>query len=105
MKTEPGCPAVSLAGHDRGRYVIIVAEVGERVVLADGRIRTVASPKRKNRKHIQAASQPLPVGTPVTDEAIRRELARYEKLLRRKSAQEPGQKPQETEVCPEPQTE
>ncbi|MCD8369731.1 MAG: KOW domain-containing RNA-binding protein [Clostridiales bacterium] len=77
MRIEPGCPVKSLAGHDKGCCYVVLAEEGDRVLLADGRIRTVHAPKRKNRKHIQAAGQPLPLGNPITDEAIRRELKNY----------------------------
>ena len=57
MSYEPGCPARSLAGHDKDRYFIILGEDGEYVFLADGTSRTVARPKRKKKKHIQAAHQ------------------------------------------------
>lgn len=73
----PGCPARSLAGHDKDRYYIILTEDGEYVTLADGRTRTVDCPKRKRKKHIQAGKAVLLTGFPATDEAIRRALDRY----------------------------
>ena len=45
--------AVSRAGHDNTKTYVIVDEEGEYVYLADGHIRTVDRPKRKNKKHIQ----------------------------------------------------
>lgn len=77
MAYEQGCPAKSLAGHDKDRYFIILSDGGEYVTISDGKSRTVADPKRKKKKHIQAGKTPLPVGNPVTDEAIRRELDNY----------------------------
>lgn len=74
---QPGCPARSLARHDKDQYFIILADDGEYVTLADGKCRTVAKPKRKKKKHIQAGKQPLLAGFPVTDEIIHRELANY----------------------------
>lgn len=77
MDWEPGCPARSLAGHDKGQYFIILADEGEYVTIADGKTRTLAKPKRKNKKHVQAARPSLAVGTPMTDERIRKELESY----------------------------
>lgn len=74
---EIGCPARALAGHDKDRYFIIVADDGEYVALADGKCRTVAKPKRKKKKHIQAGKQPLVKSFPVTDDDIRRVLKNY----------------------------
>ena len=48
-----GMLAVSKAGHDRGTTYVIIGEEGEYVYLADGRIRGVDKPKKKNKKHIQ----------------------------------------------------
>lgn len=72
-----GCPARSLAGHDKDRYYIILTENGDYVTLADGKSRTIDCPKRKKKKHIQAGKESLLTGCPATDEAIRRALERY----------------------------
>lgn len=77
MSYECGCPARSLAGHDKDQYYIILTDEGEYVTISDGKTRTVENPKRKNKKHIQAGKTPLPVGNPVTDELVRRELLNY----------------------------
>ncbi|MDO4293356.1 MAG: KOW domain-containing RNA-binding protein [Eubacteriales bacterium] len=45
--------AVSLAGHDKDSLFLILREEKDSVYLADGVSRLYASPKRKNRKHIQ----------------------------------------------------
>ncbi len=79
MNYEPGCPARSLAGHDKGQYYVILADEGEYVAVADGRSKTAAAPKRKNKKHIQAGKTPLSIGPSPTDETIRRELTNYVK--------------------------
>ncbi|MGN0158231.1 MAG: hypothetical protein ACI39W_03670 [Brotaphodocola sp.] len=74
-----GCPARSLAGHDKGEYFIILSDEGGFAALADGRLRTVAKPKWKRKKHIQIGKQQLIADFPVTDEIIRRELKNYVK--------------------------
>lgn len=45
--------AVSRAGHDKGTLYLIVGQEGNSVYLADGILKKYASPKKKNRKHIQ----------------------------------------------------
>ena len=46
--------AISRSGHDEGRLYVILKEEGAYVYLADGRIKTLEKPKKKNKKHIQA---------------------------------------------------
>lgn len=48
-----GMLAMSKAGHDKGTIYVIIREDGEYVYVADGRIKTVDRPKRKNKKHVQ----------------------------------------------------
>ena len=72
--------ALSTAGHDRGRLYLVLGEDGDRLLLADGKLRKLSSPKRKNRRHVmflpglsEAVSGKLP--QPLTDAALRRFLA------------------------------
>lgn len=59
MDYQPGCPARSLAGHDKDQYYIILSVDKDQVFLTDGRRRTLAKPKKKNKKHIQADKELL----------------------------------------------
>ena len=69
------------AGHDRDTLYLILREEGKDVFLADGKLRKLGSPKRKNRKHVrflpdsrlEAVSGKL--CSPLTDAALRRVLA------------------------------
>ncbi len=45
--------AASLAGHDKGHIYVIVRREEEMVYLADGRLKTLDKPKKKNRRHIR----------------------------------------------------
>ena len=47
-----GMLATSKAGHDCKEVFVIVREEEEYVYLADGKARSLAKPKRKNKKHI-----------------------------------------------------
>lgn len=79
-----GMLASSKAGHDKNTVYVIIKEETEYVQLADGRIRTLEKPKRKNRKHIQIIKKcPEPdfpdriKGGLADDAEIRRVLKRY----------------------------
>ncbi len=48
-----GMLAGSKAGHDKGNIYVIIKEDAEYVYLADGGIRKLSNPKKKNKKHIQ----------------------------------------------------
>lgn len=45
--------AKSKSGHDKGHYYVIIREEEEYVYVADGVLKTLEKPKKKNRKHIQ----------------------------------------------------
>lgn len=86
MNYRKGNLAKSLAGHDKGKYFIILEEYPEYVILADGVLKTLGRPKRKNKKHIQVVYRTGNV--PDTDEAVRlciRDYERENNLNRRKA--------------------
>ena len=43
---------LSLTGRDRGQLMLVVAEEGDFLLLANGRGRRAESPKRKRRRHV-----------------------------------------------------
>lgn len=45
--------AKSIAGHDKTEVYVVIREDGDAVYLANGKKRTVTSPKRKKLKHVQ----------------------------------------------------
>lgn len=45
--------AISRSGHDKDSLYVIIKEETDAVYLADGRLRPIDKPKKKNRKHIQ----------------------------------------------------
>lgn len=52
--TRVGSIAVSLAGHDNGTVVVIVAGLDEKhVLVADGKRRVLATPKKKQMRHLR----------------------------------------------------
>lgn len=43
---------LSLTGRDKGQLLLVVAEEGDFLWLANGRMRRAETPKRKRRKHV-----------------------------------------------------
>lgn len=52
MKAEPGRIVKSLAGHDIGRFMVVVSVDGDFAFVADGKERLLSKPKKKRLKHI-----------------------------------------------------
>ena len=73
--------ALATAGHDRGTLYLVLKEDGGSVLLADGKLRKLARPKKKNRKHVIFLPEGLTEAVsgklhdPLTDAALRRALA------------------------------
>ena len=61
------------AGRDSGRFYAVVAAEGAELLLADGRRRTLANPKRKNPAHVHPTRQTLSLEG-LTDRALRTAL-------------------------------
>ena len=45
--------ALSKSGHDKDSIYVIIKEEADMVYLADGRLKPLEKPKKKNKKHIQ----------------------------------------------------
>ena len=45
--------AISKSGHDKGQLYVIVREDERNLYLADGVLKTIDRPKKKNKKHVQ----------------------------------------------------
>ena len=60
--------AASKAGHDKGKLYIVVACDADYVWLADGEYKTLETPKKKSRKHVQCIR--VTVGEELTAQII-----------------------------------
>lgn len=77
-----GCLVSSAMGRDRGKfYLVIGSDSTSRVKVADGEVRKVENPKRKNIKHLhfydavaKGVSTKAESGNRITNVDIRREL-------------------------------
>lgn len=64
----------STAGRDRGRLLVVVGLEQGRALVADGKVRKLAGPKRKNPLHLQPTGFRLELCQLTTDRALRRQL-------------------------------
>jgi ribosomal protein L14E/L6E/L27E len=74
-----GYLAYSLAGHDKGELFLIINEDTDYVYVADGRLRLIDKPKKKNKKHIQVIKNfnPKTDKASVTNEEIKHLINSY----------------------------
>lgn len=79
-----GFLAYSVAGHDKGEVYLIIDEAGDYVYVADGAVRTLDRPKKKNKKHIQIIkkdNQGIDISS-VTNEEIKHFIKLYLKGIK-----------------------
>ena len=74
---EVGQIVISLAGHDKGSCHVVTATDGDKVYIADGKHRKLASPKLKNSKHLQKTNDLIFSMEGMTDKALRCILREY----------------------------
>lgn len=68
---QKGCVVRSVAGHDKDRfYVVLDVEKGA-ASIADGRVRMLAKPKRKNIRHVRVTNTVLNLSAEITDKKLR----------------------------------
>ena len=68
-----GMVVISRAGRDKGSLLAVVGTDGKFVLVADGKERPLARPKKKNPKHLARTNMTTAVGE-VSDKALRRAL-------------------------------
>ena len=73
---------VSTAGRDQGKLFFVLDTEGDFLLLADGKLRRVESPKRKKRKHARfvadsqtRVAEKIRNGEKITNSEVRRTLA------------------------------
>ena len=73
MDLEKGTVVISRAGRDKGRLLAVVGTEGEFVLVADGKERPLARPKKKNPKHLARTNMRTETDG-ISDKALRRAL-------------------------------
>ena len=84
MRFEKAQIVRSRCGRDQGRLFCVLDAEGEFLLLADGKRRRVANPKRKNVRHVEYAGtmdhpaiEQVREGRPVGDRQLRQLLAAF----------------------------
>ena len=73
MELAKGTVVISRAGRDKGRLLAVVGNDGRFVLVADGKERPLARPKKKNPLHLAVTRITVEVDG-VSDKALRRAL-------------------------------
>ena len=73
MDIKVGRVVISSEGHDGGRRMVVTGADGGYVFVADGKERKLASPKKKNIKHVCATSCSIELEG-LTDKKLRQTL-------------------------------
>ena len=73
MEIKAGNVVFSLAGHDKGRAMVVTRIDGESIFVADGKERKLEKPKRKNKKHVRPTHKAIELAG-LTDKRLRRTL-------------------------------
>lgn len=91
MGEQTGQLVRSLAGRDKGQLFCVAGVEEPFLLLADGKRRRLAAPKRKKPCHVEAletsgfihpALEALRRGEPITDRSLRRALAAFREARR-----------------------
>ncbi|MCD7730352.1 MAG: KOW domain-containing RNA-binding protein [Oscillospiraceae bacterium] len=76
MEAKLGTIAKSIAGHDKGRFLVITAVEGDFAFLADGKERKLESPKKKRLKHLRLTNTVIDMCN-LTNKGLRRIISEY----------------------------
>lgn len=58
---ETGRVVLATSGRDKGSYYLVLGSEKERVLIADGRRRKLAAPKKKNPNHLTPTDIIIPI--------------------------------------------
>ena len=66
---------ISLAGRDKNCRFLVLGNEGDCLILADGKMRPLEHPKKKNRRHVAQTNLMIPPERVTTNKALRLSLA------------------------------
>ena len=68
---EKGCVVRSVSGRDAQRFYVVLEIQGEYALIADGKVRRLEKPKRKNQKHLRKTNTVIPLEHLTTNHQLR----------------------------------
>lgn len=77
MELKRGTVVRSIAGHDAGRFLAVLTACEGGVLVADGKTRTIGSPKKKNPMHLRRTETVLSERELESDSVLRAALRRF----------------------------
>ena len=77
MNMVMGLVVRSIAGRDKGLYLIVTGLEGDAVYVCDGKHRPLEKPKKKNIKHLATTAITIPASSLKTNKQIRKALHPY----------------------------
>lgn len=77
MELKVGMIVKSIAGHDSGRFYVILEIEGNRAKIADGKLRKIEKPKSKNFVHLARSRVVVDLEKFKTDKSLRVLLHKY----------------------------
>ncbi len=81
MEFKLGLVAKIKAGHDAGKFCVVVGEEQGFLYVADGRRRPLARPKKKNLRHLAPTTTVLEQEAYSTDKRLRESLKPFEEAV------------------------
>lgn len=76
-----GSVVKSSAGHDSGSFYVVLETDGTFAWIADGRVRKVQKPKKKNHRHLKPANTVLDVQDLQTNKLLKKALSVFNQDL------------------------
>ncbi len=77
---EKGMVVKSAAGHDSGRFYLVVEAGAGYAYIADGKVRRLEKPKRKNERHLRPTKLRLATQE-WTNRSLREQLRQFNETL------------------------
>lgn len=77
MELKLGMIVKSKAGHDFGRFYVVVKILNGRAFIADGKLRKIEKPKAKNPAHLSRSTKVVDLSNFKTDKSLRKLLHDY----------------------------
>ena len=69
-----GTVVKSIAGRDKDRFQVVLGCEAGRILVADGKLRKLSTPKAKNSRHLQKTEQHIDLDQIHSDKALRKAL-------------------------------
>lgn len=77
MEFKLGMIVKSMAGHDAGRFYVVVKISNGEVYIADGKVRRLEKPKKKNPIHLSRSNRTVSLLEFKTNKSLRELLFNY----------------------------